>query len=100
MEKKNQNETEILKSKITELNKKIEQKNNLIESKNKEMLDLKKEFSDKFAEKEEIITQLKKKMNNMSNNFAEMLKVICIIVLRTHWKKCRRELKCLNGIHN
>ena len=78
MEKKNQNETEILKGKIEELTNIIALKNEVIEDKNKEIMDLKKEFSEKFSEKEDQISQLKKKINSMSSGFAEMLKVICL----------------------
>ena len=59
------------------------------------------DFNSKLKKKDEDIVELRKKIEDMSNEFARMLKVInfCILNLfRKPWIKCKKELIRLNGI--
>ena len=59
------------------------------------------DFNSKLKKKDEDIVELRKKIEDMSNEFARMLKVLNFYILnlfRKLWIKCKKELIRLNGI--
>ena len=67
------------------------------------------EYEARLSRKEDEIVDLKKKIDDMSNEFARMLRVFCfsfkfsMILLnfnRKHWIKCKKELNLRNGMMN
>ena len=72
----NRNIKEKLEQKIEELKKNIDGQKIEIEEKEKEIQTLNNEHKDELFKKDEKIRQLKRKIDEMSSQFADMLKVI------------------------
>ena len=99
----NQNRTTIdkLNLDINELKIELENQKQSVLEKENQILRLNDNHQKQLIKKDEEIHALKRKIDDMSNEFAEMLKVKSnfLLINRKHLKRCSKELKFLNGTH-
>ena len=100
----NQNRTTIdkLNSDIRDLKRDLEDQKQMVVTKEEQIRDLNLDHQNKLAKKDEEIHGLKRKIDDMSNEFAEMLKVgsgMGLLIKRKLLRRCNRGSRYHNGTH-